>query len=190
MKSVSKLALVDPRLVAHESPLDDVLSELERDMTDITQTRNMTIHEKVRKYNQRLQDFLNFKEQSRKPLRVEIEEIPRESLPAKEILQNLPVNLRERGARVLDIIRSSDILSWNAKGELVSAGEAIRGSEIVELVNDVLRQRRYPPVGFEELYKEFKRKNVTKQLVLNKNGHKLIARNLVTPSKINKWKPY
>jgi hypothetical protein len=40
--------------------------------------------------------------------------------------------------------------AWSKKGELKYKGETVRGSNVVYLVNDVLRQRKYlNPQGWE-----------------------------------------
>jgi hypothetical protein len=41
-------------------------------------------------------------------------------------------------------------ISWNEKGELKYKGETVQGSNVVDLVNDVLRKRKYfNPQGWE-----------------------------------------
>jgi hypothetical protein len=41
-------------------------------------------------------------------------------------------------------------ISWSEKGELKYKGETVRGSNVVDLVNDVLRKRKYfNPQGWE-----------------------------------------
>jgi hypothetical protein len=39
--------------------------------------------------------------------------------------------------------KSSPDISWNEKGELNYKGETVQGSNVVDLVNDVLRKRNY-----------------------------------------------
>jgi hypothetical protein len=40
-------------------------------------------------------------------------------------------------------MKSSPDISWNEKGELKYKGEIVQGSNVVDLVNDVLRKRKY-----------------------------------------------
>jgi hypothetical protein len=47
-------------------------------------------------------------------------------------------------------------ISWSEKGELKYKGETVRGSNVVDLVNDVLRKRKYfNPQGWEMLGSAF-----------------------------------
>ena len=44
-------------------------------------------------------------------------------------------------------MKSSPDISWNEKGELKYKGETVQGSNVVDLVNDVLHKRKYFKVG-------------------------------------------
>jgi hypothetical protein len=44
---------------------------------------------------------------------------------------------------LLKKMKSSPDISWNEKGELKYKGETVQGSNVVDLVNDVLRKRKY-----------------------------------------------
>jgi hypothetical protein len=47
-------------------------------------------------------------------------------------------------------MKSSPDISWNEKGELKYKGETVQGSNVVDLVNDVLSKRQYfNPQGWE-----------------------------------------
>jgi hypothetical protein len=47
-------------------------------------------------------------------------------------------------------MKSCPDISWNEKGELKCKGETVQGSNVVDLVNDVLRKRKYfNPQGWE-----------------------------------------
>jgi hypothetical protein len=46
---------------------------------------------------------------------------------------------------LLKKMKSSPDISWNEKGELKYKGETVQGSNVVDLVNDVLRILPDPP---------------------------------------------
>jgi hypothetical protein len=53
-------------------------------------------------------------------------------------------------SKVSMTFKSSPDISWNEKGELKYKGETVQGSNVVDLVNDVLRKRKYfNPQGWE-----------------------------------------
>jgi hypothetical protein len=57
---------------------------------------------------------------------------------------------RAKPALLLKKMKTSPDISWNEKGELKYKGGTVRGSNVVDLVNDVLRKRKYfNPQGWE-----------------------------------------
>ena len=52
--------------------------------------------------------------------------------------------------QLLDKIKDNpDVLHWNEKGEVTYENKAISGCHVVDLVNDILRQRKgFEPVGW------------------------------------------
>ena len=49
-------------------------------------------------------------------------------------------------------------IAWSDKGELTYRGETVRGSNVVDLVNDVLRKRKYlNPQGWESSGKPYEK---------------------------------
>ena len=59
-------------------------------------------------------------------------------------------------------------LSWTDRGELLHDGTPVPGSNMVDLVNDVLRKRRKSdPVGWQAFAQQHKRINLPMELVGN-----------------------
>ena len=59
-------------------------------------------------------------------------------------------------------------LSWTDRGELLHDGTPVPGSNMVDLVNDVLRKRRKSdPVGWQAFAQQLKRINLPMELVGN-----------------------
>jgi hypothetical protein len=57
-------------------------------------------------------------------------------------------------------------ISWNEKGELKYKGETVQGSNVVDLVNDVLRKRKYfNPQGRETFGEALREANVPQDLI-------------------------
>jgi hypothetical protein len=58
-------------------------------------------------------------------------------------------------------MKSSPDISWNEKGELKYKGETVQGSNVVDLVNGVLRKRKYfNPQGWETFGEALREANV------------------------------
>jgi hypothetical protein len=63
-------------------------------------------------------------------------------------------------------MKSSPDISWNEKGELKYKGETVQGSNVVDLVNDVLRKRKYfNPQGWETFGEALRETNVPQNLI-------------------------
>jgi len=179
MEYAKKMALVEPRLLeklqkpgGHESPLDQSMSRLDQEMRNILDRGELNEDEKVKQYQQTLSKYLTMKSQKQhemeKPLPVQL--IPGVKTDnhhiEEEIVKTTPKNLKRRAQALIDRIKSSSILDWNDKGELVYKGERIPDTHIVDLVNDVLRKRRnVEPTGWQVFAQGLKEGHIPQDLV-------------------------
>ena len=63
-------------------------------------------------------------------------------------------------------MKSSPDISWNEKGELKYKGETVQGSNVEDLVNDVLHKRKYfNPQGWETFGEALREANVPQDLI-------------------------
>ncbi len=93
------------------------------------------------------------------------------------ILACVPTGYQKRVQSLIDFIRNGDVLVWNEKGQLVSDGDAIPGSQIVDLLRDAqctLKQSRCP-AGAEEFYHALGRANVPLSLIKNATRHSYLT---------------
>ena len=98
-----------------------------------------------------------------------------------EILESVPTTVRHKAKRLVRIVKENPQLSWNERGELIHKQTTISGSSIVELFNDVLRQRRAGderPLGWREFSEALGESGeISKDLVPNYDSWKVISRN-------------
>ncbi|KAI0230817.1 hypothetical protein LSAT2_018828, partial [Lamellibrachia satsuma] len=65
-----------------------------------------------------------------------------------EIIDSVPKAMKQKARRLLDKIKG--VVGWNDRGELVYRNTAVPRSNIVDLVNDVLRKgKSFEPVGWK-----------------------------------------
>ena len=77
-------------------------------------------------------------------------------------LYTLPKTLQMKGRQLLSAV------TWNERGELIHKGVAIRGSNAVDLVHDLLRNRKTPdPVGWQQFANQMRAANIPMELVGN-----------------------
>ena len=197
MTHVRKMALVDPRLLETlraptQPPVDVTLRDLDAEMTSILDRADVNASEKVRLYNQTL---LRYNDMSKilanKPTRVVMvndEKVAnevnkeQENDTASEIVSTLPKSLQMK-ARVLTT-RLKKMVDWNARGELLHEGRAIPGSNITDLVHDLVRRRKtFEPIGWQQLASQLHGSNIPMELVGNVARRQQIQKGETTPQK-------
>ena len=61
----------------------------------------------------------------------------------KQIINSVPKTMQNRAKLLIQKLKDhSDVISWNNNGQLVLEGSIIPNSNIVNLVNDVMRKRK------------------------------------------------
>ena len=178
MLHVRKMALVDPRLLKslRENPtplpdaIDTALRDLDAEMTSILDGSDADESEKVRLYNQALLRYNDMtKARAAKPIPVVVEVKKKEAaattasvVEPADIVGTLPKTLQMKGRQLLSAV------TWNERGELIHKGVAIRGSNAVDLVHDLLRNRKTPdPVGWQQFANQMRAANIPMELVGN-----------------------
>ena len=177
MLHVKKMALVDPRLLKSlRAPLPDAidttLRDLDAEMTSILDRSDADESEKVRLYNQALLRYNDMtKARAAKPIPVVVE-VKKEAaattalvVEPADIVGTLPKTLQMKGRQLLSRLSA---VTWNERGELIHKGVAIRGSNAVDLVHDLLRNRKTPdPVGWQQFANQMRAANIPMELVGN-----------------------
>ena len=191
------MALVDPRLLETlrtpiQSPSDANLRDLDSEMTSILDKTGIDVSEKVRLYNQTLLRYNDMvKISSNKPTPVvvvkekeptmtadikgEVVTILPEALQEKEsqlvsrlereVRMTLPKTLQEKGCQLVSRLKTT---KWNDRGEWLHEGVAIPGSNIVDLIHDLLRNRKTAdPIGWQQFASQMHAANLPMELVGN-----------------------
>ena len=188
MLHVRKMALVDQRLLKslHENttpqpPVDKILRDIDAEMTSILGS-DADVSEKLRLYNQVLLRYNEMtKTRAAKPTPVvvmkadtvdneaaappvETPAVGQSTEPAN-IVGTLPKTLQEKGRQLLSRLST---VAWNERDELMHEGVAIHGSNVVDLVHDLLRNRKTTdPVGGRQFANQMRAANVPMELVGN-----------------------
>ena len=197
MAHVRKLALVDPRILETlraptQPPADVALRDLDAEMTSILDRADVNVSEKVRLYNQTLLRYNDMtKILANKPTRVVVvndekvaneDNKEEENDTTSEIVSTMPKSL-QMNARMLTA-RLKKMVDWNDRGELLHEGTAIPGSNITDLVHDLVRRRKtFEPIGWQQLTSQLRGSNIPMELVGNVARRQHIQRGETTPQK-------
>ena len=179
------------------------LQSLDGDMSSIMQTNSLSDYDKALMYQEALNKYLSFRKQNRGPVKLDImdkltsntttppgkpvvnnEVLEREvgAGASKEggvshIVNSIPKTYQRKAGQILDIIlQNSDVIGWNGNNELVYNKETIKGSNISDLLYDVLKQRgkSLEPLGWGEFFKGLARINVPEYLIGNPSRRAMI----------------
>lgn len=126
-------------------------------------------------YNQILQRFLLQQEnRDQTPVQVQIKPppLPKETSDPVEVdvMTSLPKSFHAKAKYLLTRLRNDPTVDWNGRGEVVLDHHLIPGSNLADLINDVLRDRKSPfePVGSLEFANHLHAMNVPQEFIGNK----------------------
>jgi hypothetical protein len=68
-----------------------------------------------------------------------------------DIMDSVPATMKSRARQLIKKLKSNkDVIGWNEQGQMVFKGRSVPSTNIVDLVNDSLRQRKnFNPDGWE-----------------------------------------
>ena len=187
-----KLALIDPDLLTRilntrmdeaPKPPNPHLKEmnlLKQDMNQALETQGPgTEDEQLRKYNTSLTKYMTQNNQYRDdrlravipPNDLSIHQSTKDPWE-EEIVASMPATFRERARLLVRRIKNSGgKVSWNERGELTLSGQPVPGSNIIDLVSDVVRKRKTikAPPGMPNFTKALGEVNTPRELIGNKD---------------------
>lgn len=151
------------------SPQVTHTAELQTKMKDVLEDPQLSESEKMMQYGQTLHQFQGSHQKAKvgsSPSPSSTPVIP----PSDKIMDSVPANLRRKAKLMLQFIEQHPKMSWNDQGELMYAGRRIAGSNMIDLVNDMLRARKTvsSPRGWETFAQGLAEANVPQEAVGNK----------------------
>ena len=173
MSKAKKMVLISPEVLQRlNNPIkDNTLNNLENDMSNILQSNDLEDRTKWAQYQQLLQRRQHFHDQLRQPAEIPIIETPdktnnNESLQ-EEILRTLPKGLRTKGELLFKRLCTNDVITWDDFGRVSINKTAIPGSNITDLVCDVIRSKKTGATGLKQFLEGLETINIPKTLIGN-----------------------
>ena len=181
MEHARKMALVDPRLLdtlrSPPPPATDTLGKkvqtLDDDMKTILERKDIDEGTKLTLYNQVLQRYNVLADiQVKEPIRVVtvnesvtgsgsgVEPGPEGAVRAPSsgleatVLDTVPKTMQAKARRLMEHLKRD--IAWPARGELIHEGVPVVGSNLVDLVNDMLRKRKTDPPGWQPFARQLR----------------------------------
>ena len=173
---------VDQRVKAMDS--------LDQKMRSILEREDLPTDEQLKHYDQSLTRYMNVYDEYRPRAAVSrvstspsaVIETEIKDAIEEEILQSVPKTMKTKVELLVWKMKADPNIAWSDKGELTYRGETIRGSNVVDLVNDVLRKRKYfNPQGWETFGEALREANVPQDLIGHEDRWRYISQTKRTP---------
>jgi hypothetical protein len=184
-----KMVLVDAQMLnsvlkkdqIQSTPELDEVVRLDNAMQDILR-QNIPIHEKVRKYNDILLQYIHF----RKEIQHKIEKDPilvaattgqradegekEEKNAHDDILRGLPKSSHRNAQLLLEMLKNNNIINWDRSTKhLIYKGQELENTNIRDLIyHTVVPNKQQPPNGNDEFSRGLDALNIPKNLRRNK----------------------
>ena len=154
----------------HQEFSSEHLSDLDRQIQDILK-KKINDDEKAKLYAQALQKYVTFPSVNAvKPNLLEEEEqkekIKNSADVERKILDSVPAKYKFIAQKITNFLKEHRI-SWTPTKELSVNNEVIAGSDVVELINFLLRSRTRKPIGFEKFQEILTYNNFPQDFIQN-----------------------
>ena len=160
-----------------KSPMND----LDYEMNQILNETNLNDREKWVRYYQILQRYFQLGKIQRQPVELGFNGFTisdQNILSDENIVSTFPPTMQKQAERLLNWIkRSNSDISWDEKGEVTIKGVIITGSNIIDLIGDLLRYRKtvIPPTGQNVFIRALKETNIPEELIGNREHLKQMS---------------
>ena len=82
-----------------------------------------------------------------------------------DVLDTVPKTMQGKARRLMERMKRD--IAWTARGELIHEGVPVAGSNVVDLVNALLRKRKTDPTGWQPFARQLRAMNLPMELVGN-----------------------
>ena len=195
MEHARKMALVDPRLLdtlrSPPPPTDTVgkkVQALDDEMKAILDRKDLDDGTKVTLYNQLLQRYnVLVDKRVKEPVRViavgkEVGTEPEKTSSMEaDVVNTVPKSLQAKARCLMEHLKRNVV--WSDRGELIHEGVPVAGSNVVDLVHDLLRKRKTggDPTGWQSFARQLRVINIPMELVGNAT-RKAYIQQIATPA--------
>ena len=158
-----------------------VMDTLDKKMQTILEREDLSADERLKLYDQSFTRYLNDYDDYRpRPVAVAPEPV-KQDLFDNEILESVPKTMKAKVQLLLKKWRAVPTLAWTRKGNW-NTRRNVKGSNGVDLVNDVLSKRQYfNPQGRETFGDALREANVPQDLIGHEDRWRYIAQTKRTP---------
>lgn len=199
MKYTTKMLLVPENTVRDSVPetrktgIENQVTEFRKALLNILSDVTITPETQMQLYSQLFNRYTKLDRESKEPPTVIVQsEEPKRDTVAMEnaggdenlnhnkwendIFHSIPKIFKKKAEMLVNVLKDSSNFSVNPQGEIIINNQRLPNTHIVDLVNDVIRDRpsHEAPQGQQEFLQFLKNLNIPKEYIGNKNRKKQI----------------
>ena len=169
-------------------------SHLLKDMNQILQKTDLSEAEKAQKYGETLFKLQHSLEKTKKTPSIDSPQ-PTDQSPSTvalhdQILQSVPKTMQRKAELLLGMIKNNNNLTWDEQGVVSYKGKRIHGSNIIDLINDTIRQRKgVEPRGWKTFSKALHESNIPQEVIGNPSRWKWMQTNTSDGEESDRFTP-
>ena len=171
-------------------------SHLLKDMNQILQKTDLSEAEKAQKYGETLFKLQHSLEKTKTPPSIDSPQTTDQSQPPStvalhdQILQSVPKTMQRKAELLLGMIKNNNNLTWDEQGVVSYKGKRIHGSNIIDLINDTIRQRKgVEPRGWKTFSKALHESNIPQEVIGNPSRWKWMQTNTSDGEESDRFTP-
>lgn len=192
MEHARKMVIVPQELIEkiEERPAQKT-NTLDTEMHRILMDKKLDDSTKWKLYNQVLQKFLHYAENTRKPIKLPIldtemstDEQRSSNALLDELVETFPKFYKPDARSLLKTMIRSNIIAWDSDGTIYVHNKPINGSNIVDVMHSIIRVRKTStrPTGWQEVMTALKELNVPSKFIGSHDALRFLGRqDLITP---------
>ena len=180
MKRWKEEQIQNPRLPP--DPNVSATASLQRDLSSVMANEDLSEAEKSQLYGQTLHKFKTAHQKVLKETSLFPQSDPSSSRMNQLVIDSVPSTMKRKAQLLVSLLKTNPNVSWEDDGTVKLYGKSIPGSNIIDLVNDVIRHRKgSEPTGWQSFAEGLRDMNIPQDVIGNRERWDWMHRAPETP---------
>ena len=144
-------------------------ASLLRDLSSVMANEDLSEAEKAQLYGQNLHKFKTAHQNTLKETSLFPQSDPNSSKMNQLVIDSVPSTMKRKTQLLISLLKNNPNVSWGDDGTVKLYGKSIPGSNIIDLVNDVIRHRKgSEPTGWQAFAEGLRDMNIPQDVIGNR----------------------
>ena len=144
-------------------------ASLQRDLSSVMASDDLSEAEKSQLFGQTLHKFKTAHQKALNETSIHLDPTSSSSKMNQLVVDSVPKTMKRKAQLLISMLKDNPNISWEDDGTVKLYGKPIPGSNIIDLVNDVLRQRKgSEPAGWQAFAEGLRDMNVPQDVIGNR----------------------